>query len=156
MQEKEKIELRSEKVRHIIKEMPSSIVRYGIMTVTLIVLGLLSAAYFIPYPETVSAKAIVLDDKQITISLSYKYVNTIKKGMKVNVELEGYDAETYGYKTGQIMDIDNIPKAGKFTAIVEVNIGRYRMMTGMVGSASILTTNKSILERILQRIIHSD
>ena len=49
-----KIELRSEKVRHIIGEIPSRIVRYGITIITFVILGLLVDAYFIPYPETIS------------------------------------------------------------------------------------------------------
>ena len=52
----DKIELRSEKVRHIIVEIPSKIVRYGITIITIVILGLLAGAYFIPYPETISAK----------------------------------------------------------------------------------------------------
>ena len=50
-----KIELRSEKVKHIIGEIPSGIVRYGITIITIVILGLLVGAYFIPYPETVSS-----------------------------------------------------------------------------------------------------
>ena len=42
-----KIELRSEKVRHIIGEIPSRIVRYGITIITIVILGLLTGAYFI-------------------------------------------------------------------------------------------------------------
>ena len=38
----DKIELRSEKVRHIIGEIPSKIVRYGIMVITVVILGLLA------------------------------------------------------------------------------------------------------------------
>lgn len=52
----DKIELRSEKVRHIIGEIPSKIVRYGITIITIVILGLLAGAYFIPYSETISAK----------------------------------------------------------------------------------------------------
>lgn len=37
----DKIELRSEKVRHIIGEIPSKIVRYGITIITIVILGLL-------------------------------------------------------------------------------------------------------------------
>ena len=43
-----KIELRSEKVRHIIGEIPPRIVRYGITFITFVILGLLIGAYFIP------------------------------------------------------------------------------------------------------------
>ena len=44
----DKIELRSEKVRTIIGEIPSRVVRYGIIVITIVISGLLAAAYFIP------------------------------------------------------------------------------------------------------------
>ena len=97
-----KIELRSEKVKHIIGEIPSGIVRYGITIITIVILGLLVGAYFIPYPETVSAKVQMTNARQGTIDIPYKYVNTITRGMTVNIEVEGYDAETYGAANGII------------------------------------------------------
>ena len=51
-----KIELRSEKVRHIIGEIPSGIVRYGITIITIVILVLLVGAYFIPYPRNHQCK----------------------------------------------------------------------------------------------------
>ena len=49
----DKIELRSEKVRHIIGEIPSKIVRYGITIITIVILGLLGGhtLYLIPKPS---------------------------------------------------------------------------------------------------------
>lgn len=46
----EKIELRSEKVRNLIKEIPPSLVRWGITVIVLISLLLLTALCFLPYP----------------------------------------------------------------------------------------------------------
>ena len=74
-----KIELRSEKVRHIIGEIPSGIVRYGITIITIVILGLLVGAYFIPYPETISTRIEIADRRQGTVDIPYKYVNTVKK-----------------------------------------------------------------------------
>ena len=74
-----KIELRSEKVRHIIGEIPSGIVRYGITIITIVILVLLVGAYFIPYPETISARIEMTDRQQGTVDIPYKYVNTVKK-----------------------------------------------------------------------------
>lgn len=105
----DKIELRSEKVRHIIGEIPSGIVRYGITIITVVVLGLLVGAYFIPYPETISARIEMADVHQETIVIPYKYVNTVEKGMNVSIELDGYDAEAYGVANGTITAISCIP-----------------------------------------------
>ena len=151
-----KIELRSEKVRHIIGEIPSGIVRYGITIITIVILVLLVGAYFIPYPETISAKIEMTDRQQGTVDIPYKYVNTVKKGKNVSIELEGYDTETYGAANGTITATMHTPRqtaAGNvFTAQVKVTDCKYKIIGGMTGTASILVSNESVLQRILQRI----
>lgn len=77
----DKIELRSEKVRRIIGEIPSRIVRYGITTITIVVLGLLAGACFIPYPETVSAKVQMTNNNHIA--------NTQTNGSRQRVHCKG-------------------------------------------------------------------
>ena len=140
------IELRSEKVRHIIGEIPSRIVRYGITIITIVILGLLVGAYFIPYPETISAKV-------------HKYVNTIARGMTANIEVEGYDAETYGVANGVITATSHTPRqtaeGSVFTAQVRITDCRYKIISGMVGTASILISNESVLQRIVKQITNS-
>ena len=153
-----KIELRSEKVKHIIGEIPSGIVRYGITIITIVILGLLVGAYFIPYPETVSAKVQMTNARQGTIDIPYKYVNWVTKGMTANIEFEGYDAETYGAANGTITATSHTPRqtaAGSvFTAQIRITDCRYKIISGMTGTASILISNESILQKIVRRIIN--
>ena len=151
-----KIELRSEKIRHIIGEIPSRIVRYGITIITIVLLVLLVGAYFIPYPETISARIEMTNRQQGTVDIPYKYVNTVKKGKNVSIELEGYDTEMYGAANGTITVTMHTPRqtaAGSmFTAQVKVTDCKYKIIGGMTGTASILVSNESVLQRILQRI----
>ena len=151
-----KIELRSEKVRHIIGEIPSGIVRYGITIITIVLLVLLVGAYFIPYPETISARIEMTNRQQGTVDIPYKYVNTVKKGKNVSIELEGYNTEMYGAANGMITATMHTPRqtaAGNvFTAQVKVTDCKYKIIGGMTGTASILVSNESVLQRILQRI----
>ncbi|WP_315363868.1 HlyD family secretion protein [Prevotella jejuni] len=153
-----KIELRSEKVRHIIGEIPSGIVRYGITIITIVLLVLLVGAYFIPYPEIISAKIEMTDRQQGTVDIPYKYVNTVKKGKNVSIELEGYDTEMYGAANGTITATMHTPRqtaAGNvFTAQVKVTDCKYKIISRMTGAASILISNESILQRIIGRIIN--
>ena len=155
----DKIELRSEKVRHIIGEIPSKIVRYGIMIITIVILGLLAGAYFIPYPETISAKVQMTNARQGTIAVPYKYVNTLARGMTVNIEFEGYDAETYGTANGVITATSHIPlqtaEGNVFTAQVRITDCKYNLISGMTGTASILVSNESILKRIVRQITNN-
>ena len=154
-----KIELRSEKVRHIIGEIPSKIVRYGITIITIVILGLLVGAYFIPYPETISAKVQMTNAHQGTITVPYKYVNTIAKGMTANIEFEGYDAETYGTAYGTITGTSHTPRqtteGSVFMAQVKVTDCRYKIIKGMTGTVSILVSNESVLQRIVKQITNS-
>lgn len=153
-----KIELRSEKVRHIIGEIPSKIVRYGITIITIVILGLLVGGYFIPYPETISAKVQMTNAHQGTIAVPYKYVNWVTKGMTANIEFEGYDAETYGAANGTITATSHTSRqtaAGSvFTAQIRITDCRYKIISGMTGTASILISNESILQKIVRRIIN--
>lgn len=155
----DRIELRSEKVRHIIGEIPSRIVRYGIMVITIVVLGLLVGAYFMPYPETVSATIRMANDRQGTVAIPYRYVNQVGKGMKVSIELEGYDAETYGVAHGTITAISQTPRqkaAGSvFTAQVWITDSKYKPLSGMNGTAYVLVSNESVLRRIVRRMMRS-
>ena len=153
-----KIELRSEKEKQRLAHTPSGIVRYGITIITIVILGLLVGAYFIPYPETVSAKVQMTNARQGTIDIPYKYVNTITRGMTVNIEVEGYDAETYGAANGIITSTSHTPRqtaAGSvFTAQIRITDCRYKIISGMTGTASILISNESILQKIVRRIIN--
>ena len=153
-----KIELRSEKVRHIIGEIPSGIVRYGITIITIVLLVLLVGAYFIPYPETISARIEMTNRQQGTVDIPYKYVNTVKKGKNVSIELEGYNTEMYGAANGMITATMHTPRqtaAGNvFTAQVRITDCRYKLVSGMTGTASIFVSNESVLQRIVHRIIN--
>ncbi|MGP1553742.1 MAG: HlyD family secretion protein [Prevotella intermedia] len=151
-----KIELRSEKVRHIIGEIPSGIVRYGITIITIVILGLLAGAYFIPYPETISAKVQMANANQGMVSIPYKYVNTIENGMTVNIEFEGYNAENYGVAGGIIVTTSHTPhhlaEGSVSTAQVKITDCKYQLIGGMTGTATILVSNESVLQMIIRRI----
>lgn len=54
-------ELRSEKVRSIVGQIPSSLVRYGITAIGGILLCLFAVAYFLPYKQVYSGTAVIHD-----------------------------------------------------------------------------------------------
>ena len=152
----DKIELRSEKVRHIIGEIPSGIVRYGITIITIVILGLLAGAYFIPYPETISAKVQMTNTRQGTLIIPYRYVNTIENGMTANIEFEGYNAENYGVAGSTIVTTSHTPhhlaEGSVFTAQVKITDCKYQLIGGMTGTATILVSNESVLQVIIRRM----
>ena len=73
-------ELRSEKVRSIVGQIPSSLVRYGITAIAVVLFSLFTVAYFLPYRQVYSGVAIVQniqlqcpsDSTDITLILKFE------------------------------------------------------------------------------------
>ena len=61
MNDIDKIELRSEKVRKIIGDMPSGFIRYGISIITCILIIICIVLYFIPYKNGLNITEYLLD-----------------------------------------------------------------------------------------------
>lgn len=59
---KKDIELRSEKVRNIVGQVPPVLLRSGIMIISLVVILVLAGAYFMPYSETLSLQVRLYSD----------------------------------------------------------------------------------------------
>ena len=63
MEEKKKeersFELRSEKVRSIVGQIPSSLVRYGITAIGAVLLCIVAVAYLLPYKQVYSGTAVI-------------------------------------------------------------------------------------------------
>lgn len=54
-------ELRSEKVRSIVGQIPSSLIRYGITAIGVVLVSLFVIAYFLPYKQVYSGTATVYE-----------------------------------------------------------------------------------------------
>lgn len=112
MEEQEKkqehsFELRSDKVRSIVGQIPSSLIRYGITAIGVVLLCLLSIAYFLPYKQVYSGKATVhemaitqTDSMDITILLRFEN----KRPENVNGQML-YIQSSYGTLVGQIQNL---------------------------------------------------
>ena len=69
MNEENNIELKSEKVRNIIGQIPPGIIRFGISVLTIIFIGLFVGAYFFEYPQKISVET---NWQTIPVSQIYK------------------------------------------------------------------------------------
>lgn len=121
--------------------------------------GIASRCILYPYPKTIITKTLMTNTHQGTIVIPYKYVNTIVKGMTVNIEFDGYDTETYGSANGMITATSHTPRqtaeGSVFTAQVRITDCTYKIISGMTGTASILVSNESVLQRIVRQIANS-
>lgn len=152
------IELRSEKTRHIIGMVPSGIVRYGTLIITIIITVLLAVSYFVPYPENLQADASVVinadGDAKICTYVPYSYLNAIHGGMSAEIEIEGYPSADYGYLSAIVSRIDkNIYSFdGHNCFMIELNIqirNNIELYGDMNGTANILISDQSLLKKLL-------
>ena len=77
--EERSFELRSEKVRSIVGQIPSALVRYGITAIGVVLICLFVVAYFLPYKQVYSGTATIheitivpTDSTDITILLRFE------------------------------------------------------------------------------------
>ena len=104
-------ELRSEKVRSIVGQIPSSLVRYGITAIGAVLLFLLAVAYFLPYKQVYLGTATVhgattatpADSTDITILLKFEN----KRPDNVNGQMICLQSP-YGTFAGQIQDLSSV------------------------------------------------
>lgn len=68
--ESKPVELRSEKMRNIIGQIPSFLIRCGIGVIAVVVVLVLAVCYFIPYYETVEGKIIIVSNPASEIYIS--------------------------------------------------------------------------------------
>lgn len=131
MEEQDKIRLRSEAVRKVIGTVPPLPVRMGTGFLCLIFAALLAAAALIPYPETVTAQAVMHRSGDnpgsgwtAAAEIPYSLISRIRPGMSATLELEGWPAADYGYVRGRIAAIDStLRSAGNancFRIIIEI------------------------------------
>ena len=159
------IELRSEKVRNIIGKVPPEIIRTGIGDITVILLILILAAFFIPYPENIKATATVTGTDvtgciHAEVLIPYRYITKMKKEMPVEMEFEGYEAGRYGYPHGKIVNCANtitVMEGNNFfkaEIIIDNKHASYPILKDMKCSASILLSDESIAYHIFPALGH--
>lgn len=123
-----------------------------------IIIALLIAAYFIPYPDNLQVNAIVVDAKggtqQIQAYVPYSYVSTIHEGMNANIEFEGYPSADYGCVSAIITCIEkevyDINDQNYFIVYMDMSKSNdIAVHSGMKGTANILISDISVLQKFL-------
>jgi hypothetical protein len=123
------IELRSEKVRNIIGQIPPRIIRIGITVIFLIIIGILTGTYFFEYNYTIETTATIEqrnDTTFIQINIPANEKNKIKKGHKVVLS---FDNIQNLYNKRLETEIQKIPN----TLIISKNEGFYIAEIEIIG-----------------------
>lgn len=156
MENDKNIELRSEKVRNVIGDIPSFIVRAGSGVIALIVIGLFLSIAFIPYPESISVDLVVdsvnCQDVYAHIMIPYRYINEINIETEAKIELEGFSVSHANYLSGSVVSInEKIISSGKdnyFIAFLLIENPTIQIQPNMKGVGYLMISNKTILKRL--------
>lgn len=158
MEGNDNIALRSEKIRHIIGRIPPMLIRSGIGILSAIVFLLILAACLIPYPENITVPVkvtrIVPENKGTARAfIPYVRILEMKLGMRVAMQFEGYNANTYGYVEGHINRVHRtvVQSTSGDCFIADIAFEqpvRYFVVVNQEGSASLCLSNGSLVERL--------
>jgi len=158
------IELRSEKVRNIIGQIPPRIIRLGITVIFVIIIGILIGTYFFEYNYTIETTAIIKqknDTTFIEIRIPANEKNKVKKGhsvilsfgniqnlynQKVETEIQGIPKliqieNKQGFYLAKITIVDNLMTTENEKIVLSEKI---------VLKAEIITDKISFFDRIIR------
>ena len=149
------IELRSEKVRHIIGKVPPLLVRTGTVVVTLIVIALAIAFYTIRYPITIEVEGRVMphDTLQIAVSYKYLYLYLFTEPRQVIVTYEGEDrnAQSHVYTiTSFSRRLLSIGPDNYFIAKASVASDRGHIQIGQKAEGQIIVSDKTLWQQVFR------
>ena len=146
-------ELRSEKVRSIVGQIPSSLVRYGITAIGAVLLCLLAVAYFLPYEQVYSGTATVhgattatpADRKYITILLKFEN----KRPDNVNGQMI-YLQSPYRTFAGQIRDLSPVRDTlERQKAICRFKVTEIKSVENQTVDFQIVSSSGNLLQKML-------
>lgn len=149
-------ELRSEKVRSIVGQIPSSLVRYGITAIGAVLLCLLAVAYFLPYKQVYSGTAIVhgvtivtpADSTDITILLKFENKRPDNTNGQM-IYLQSPD-KTFA---GQIQDLSSVRDTlERQDALCRFKSADIKTVENQTVDFQIVSSSGNLLQKMLGRI----
>ena len=131
------IELRSEKVRHIIGIVPPRLVRTGTVVITFVVVALAIAFYTIHYPITIEAQGEMEGNDTLIVRVPYNY-----EGRDDNDPSSVYPIYSYD---------DRLLRMGEnnyFLAKVCVGADSARLQSGQKAEVRIVVSDRTLWQQI--------
>lgn len=148
------IELRSEKVRHIIGKVPPRLVRTGTVIITLVVIALGIAFYAIRYPMTIEAQGEVASKDSLKIYVPYKYLYLFNEPRQVRVTYEG-QAENAAPSAYPIISYNDklimVDGSNYFLATACISSDITKVHIGQKIDARIIVSDKTLLQQIFKQ-----
>ncbi|HAQ17655.1 MAG TPA: hypothetical protein DCR40_00285 [Prolixibacteraceae bacterium] len=176
------IELRSDEFQEIVQQSPRWMIRSGISLIFGLFVVMLAGSYFFRYPDVIKCNVVLGYENPSSnndtlmnspeqkafglqtpiigrINLPVKYFGKVAVGQKVNIKLEDFPSNEYGFIKARIKNISTTPKNGIY--LVEVQLPQ-DLMTNfnipikfsqeMKGSAEIITEDLRLIQRFINPV----
>ena len=151
--ETDNIELRSEKVRHIIGQVPPALVRMGTVVITLVVIALGIASYAIHYPITIEAQGKVMRNDSVELFVPYKYLYLFDEPRTARISVEGQDEDAMpcvcrmNYYSRKLIVVE-----GKhyFRATASIRSFSFNAQPGLDVFARIVVSDKTLWQQVFR------
>ena len=150
------IELRSEKVRHIIGQVPPALVRTGTMLITLVVIALAVAFYTIRYPITIEAQGKVTRNDSVELLVPYKYLYLFDEPRTARITIEGQNEDATPNVCPLTSHNDKLHTiAGNHYFAAKAPIRHYvsNAQPGLNVSARIVVSDKTLLQQVFNTFV---
>ena len=148
------IELRSEKVRHIIGQVPPALVRTGTMVITLVVIALAVAFYIIRYPITIEAQGKVTRNDSVELLVPYKYLYLFDEPRMARITIEGQAEDAAPIVCPITSHNENlliIDGNHYFAAKTHIRSNGSNSQPGLKVSARIVVSDKTLWQQIFRK-----
>ena len=152
--ETDKIELRSEKVRHIIGQVPPTLMRTGTMVITLVVIALAVAFYIIRYPITIEAQGKVTRNDSVELLVPYKYLYLFDEPHMARITIEGQDEDTAPIMCPVTSHSENlliVDGNHYFTAKTYIRSNGTSVQPGLNVLARIVVSDKTLWQQVFKK-----
>lgn len=152
--ETDNIELRSEKVRHVIGQVPPALVRMGTVVITLVTVALAVALCTIRYPITIEARGKVMRNDSVEFLVPYKYLYFFDEPRTALVTLEGQNEDAPAVPCPIVSHNDELVVVGGghyFVASAYPRPLGTKVQHNMNVSARIVVSDKTLWQLILGR-----
>ena len=151
--ETDNIELRSEKVRHIIGQVPPALVRTGTMVITLVVIALAVTFYTIRYPITIEAQGKVTRNDSVELLVPYKYLYLFDESRTARITIEGQAEDAAPIVCPITSHNENlliVDGNHYFTAKTYIRSNGTSVQPGLNVSARIVVSDKTLWQQIFK------
>lgn len=148
------IELRSEKVRHIIGQVPPALVRTGTMVISLVVIALAVAFYTIRYPITIEAQGKVMRNDSVELLVPYKYLYLFDEPRTARLTIEGQDNDVASIVCPVTSHNDKlliIDGNHYFTAKTHIRSNGSNVQPGLNAFARIVVSDQTLWQQVFRK-----